>query len=261
MTLRITVAILAGFLCLPTWAQDDRLDDLSFDEVELPAEVNPYFGIGVGPVAGYFMLPMDGAKNRAREMNLPEPGSAMFITGIEVFSSIGVIDNVRAGFSWLGGGTSQSQSGTGMVLDEPLTPATRTLNYDIGLRTLTLEYVIQASRPFVIVPGIGISWMHQTLETSLVKDKSSWGEYSGQDNYGPASFSILERSVLGIVPRLSFEYSLTQIIAIRVGAAYVMQANDDTWTGNRTSEVTGVPTTFNIKGLNLNAGLFIGLIN
>lgn len=256
-------SLLAAMLCLalavPAVAQDDRLDELSFDEgVSLKDEALPYFAIGVGPVVSFSFQNFDALNVRAAELGLDELKSPMVPIGVEFFTAIGIIPNVRVGFSWITGSSSTEKSmaiGTDTV--------NRTMEYSVGSRMVFADYAWVPFRGFSVLPGAGFCWATQTISTYQAPSNVSWSSLTNPPTLAPSptAFTELRRSALAVVPRLSFEYAVAPWVAVRAQAAYTLQVGGGDWQLDRTASVTDVPEAIKITAFSAQIGLFVGLFN
>ena len=95
---RSIAALLLGlFLVFPVVAQDDEIDDLSFDEVELQDEDVPYFAVGLGAVVNFSFPDVTDLNARNKALGIPELNSPSVQWGAELFSAIGFVPNFRVG--------------------------------------------------------------------------------------------------------------------------------------------------------------------
>lgn len=256
-------SLLAALLCLalavPAVAQDDRLDELTFDEgVTLKDEALPYFAIGVGPVLTLSFPDLDDINARAVQLGLAEMKTPFIQAGVELFTAIGIVPNVRVGFSWI----------TGSVYSEGRVPAgtdtvNRTMEYSIGSRAFFADYAWVPVRGFSIVPGVGFCWATQTIATFQAPGDVAWANLTDPRTLAPSptAFSEMRRSALALVPRLNIEYAIAPWVAVRAQAAYTLQVSGGDWELNRTSNVTNVPENIKITAFSGQLGLFIGLFN
>jgi len=256
-------SLLAALLCLalvvPTFAQDDRLDELSFDEgVSLKDEALPYFAIGVGPVVSFSFPNLDDINVRATELGLGEMKAPFIQAGVELFTAIGLIPNVRVGFSWITGSKS-SEGAIGVGTDT----VNRTMEYSIGSRTVHLDYAWVPIRSLSIVPGAGFNWSTQTISTYQSPRDVAWTDLTNPSTLAPSptAFSEMRRSTLAVVPRLNIEYAIAPWVALRAQAAYTLQVGAGDWELDRTVNVTGVPSAIKTTAFSAQLGLFVGLFN
>ncbi|MDZ4745847.1 MAG: hypothetical protein SGJ05_07575 [bacterium] len=255
-------SLLAALLCLalavPALAQDDRLDELSFDEgVSLKDEALPYFAIGVGPVVSFSFPNLDALNVRATELGLAELKTPFIQAGVELFTAVGIVPNVRIGFSWITGSRSSEASiavGTDTV--------NRTMEYSLGSRTVHIDYAWVPFRGFSVIPGAGFGWATQTISTYQAPSGIAWDALKDPATPAPSTvFTEMRRSALSVVPRLNIEYAVAPWVALRAQAAYTLQVSDSDWEMNRTAVVTGVPENIKATAFSAQLGLFIGLFN
>lgn len=252
----IAVMILS-FAVVTASAQDDRLDELSFDEgVPLKDEDVPYFAIGVGPVATFNFAPLDDVNTMATNLELDNLNGPVFQAGAEFFAAIGFVKNLRIGFSWVSGNV-QSTKDFAAINEVPAFK--RTLEYSLGSRTFHIDYGIQPVKGLAILPGVGFGWGSQTIQ--LYQAPANL-DYSIPFPTSPvSSFSDLRRNVIYVQPRLNVEYNLSAWLCVRGQAAYTLEVGKGDWLANRTAVVSNVPTNITMSSLNAQIGLFIGLFN
>lgn len=233
-------------------AQDDRLNELNFDEEPLPEETVAYSAIGIGPSINLFMPKVDDINALAQRQGLDNMGSPLILAGAEFFTAIGIVPNARVGFSWLTG----SVSSTKVIPGPGGAGTTRSLEYAISTRSLHIEYAIVPASKLAILPGLGFVWGYTTITSSASSGTYDWS--SAQNN---TSRQVLEQSSLCLMPRLSFEYAVTPYLDIRLQAAYAAQISASDWTANSDSPAVNVPSSIGINGLNAQLGIFVGLFN
>ena len=243
-------------MCFATsgFAQDDRLDDLNFEEAPITDEPVPYFAIGVGPVLTIGFPSMTELNARTAELQLGDVKTPLLQWGAEIFTAIGFVPNVRVGFSWVNGSNeTQKTLGTGD------TALTKKLNYRVNSVSAHADYAIVPFKSFAILPGVGVGWGTQTISTFQAYPKRTWSDYANQTP--PDMFSELTRTSFYLMPRLNLEYGLTPFVAIRAQAAYTLSLSSADWTGNRISTVSGVPGGISVNAFSTQVGIFIGLFN
>jgi hypothetical protein len=253
----VLALILIAGSCLPLTAQDDRLPELDFEEVTLKDEAIPYFAVGIGPTISYGMLPVDdiNAHISSLSLGLGELSSGMVFTGVDIYSALGVIPNVRAGFSWITGSSSTTATGSVGGVD-----VQRRYTYDVGLRTVYFDYAIIPVRSFTILPGVGLGWGRQTIELTEGVATRPWTDVQN----GPVSpdrYLHVDRGIIFAQPRLNLEYTVTPFLLLRAQAAYNMQIQAADWQSQKTTTVTGVPDGIKVQNLAVQFGVFVGLFN
>lgn len=251
---------LACCIALPAIAQDDRLDDLTFEEEEVKETNERYFAFGFGPIANLAFVNVDAINARATALGLDNVSAPVIQAGVEVFAPVGVVDNLRVGFSWVSGSLTSSKDLAPGSSPTIVQPVKRTLEYSIGSRAVFFDYALLPGKAFNILPGVGFGWSTQTLTTFQGPTSVAYNPNDGI-SVAPSEFHELNRSVLSVVPRVNFEYKVSTFVSVRLNAAYTLQFSASDWQGNRTSVVTGVPNELNVNSLNAQLGLFLGLFN
>lgn len=251
-------AIAALVIAVPTQAQDDRLDEITFDEVPLKDEKNPYFAVGVGASVNFMFPNLDDVNLHAQRFGLGEFKAPVLVSGADIFSAIGFIENVRAGFFWVGGGSETSKQFTVQNVN-----VERTMTYSIFLRGVYVDYAIVPFKGFAILPGVSAGWGSQEIELYQAPSSRTWADFDTPDSIvtAPDAYSLLERNFLHVTPHLNLEYALSPYLNIRAAAAYHLQVSAGDWIGTKTSTVSGVPDGISINSFSAQIGLFVGLFN
>ena len=261
MTRSIASIIFGLLVALPLVAQDDEIDDLTFEEVELQDEDVPYFAVGLGPVLSLSFANVTDLNARNAPLGIPEFGTTAVQWGAELFTAIGVVPDVRLGFSYVSG-TSRAVSGNTMLLMANGDSVAGKNSAEYNLRNLGIhaDYAFVPVKGLAILPGIGLGFGSQTLSTFKSANSRTWDDYTNFAS-DPDQYSELSRQTVNFLPRLSIEYAFTPFVAIRGQASYTLQMSDGDWRGNRTANVTGVPSSVSMTAFNAQVGLFLGLFN
>lgn len=234
-------------------AQDDRLNELNFDEEPLPEETVSYSAIGIGPAVNVFLPNVDDINAFAATQGLGSMDSPMVLVGAEFFTAIGIVPNARIGFSWLTGtvGTIKDLPSTGGTTE------TRSIDYAVSTRALHLEYAIVPAAKLAILPGVAIVWGYSTITNSRSTGDFDW------TSTAPAGTTqqVLGQSALSIMPRLSIEYAVTPFLNIRAQGAYSAQLSASDWIANTHAGAVNVPSSIAVSGLSAQIGVFVGLFN
>jgi hypothetical protein len=258
---RSFVAALASLCILtPAIAQDDRIDELSFDEEQLKEEVVPYFAIGAGPVFNFLLPSRTDVNARATALGLGDLKAPVIQVGAEIFAAIGVVPNVRLGFSWVSGSLSSSGDVANMVSGVTVK---RTMNYGITSRAFHLDYAIVPMKSLAILPGVGLGWGEQSIETYQSQSNLSWTDLTNNETFAPApnAFTRLQQNTLSILPRVNLEYAVTPFLNLRAQAAYNLQISGSDWVANNHAVVSNVPSGISVSGLSFQVGVLVGLFN
>jgi len=256
---RSCIAALASLCILtPAVAQDDRLDELSFDEEQLKEEVVPYFAIGVGPIFNLALPSTTDVNARAAALGLGEMKTPVIQVGAEIFAAIGVVPNVRLGFSWVAGTATASKD-----LTVSGTSVKRMMNYGITSRAFHLDYAIVPMKSLAILPGVGLGWGEQAIETYQSQSNLSWTDLTNDATFAPApnAFTRVQQNTLYVLPRVNLEYAVTPFLNLRAQAAYTLQISGSDWVANNNAAVSNVPSGISVSGLSFQVGVLVGLFN
>lgn len=239
-------------------AQDDRLDEITFDEVELSEEKVAYFAVGVGFTANAMFPDLADVNVHATSFGLDELSGPMFVSGADIFTAIAIIPNVRAGFYWLGG--SLETTGNVQVANQPIS---RTMSYAFEMRGVYVDYAFVPTRGLAILPGVRAGWGTQSIEMYQGAASRSWSDFAGPNDLLPSSddYQLLQRDVLHVAPQLNIEYALTPFLNLRAAVAYQMPVSTADWISTKTSTVSGVPDGISMNALSASIGVFVGLFN
>ncbi len=258
MVRSFAAALASLCILMPAFAQDDRLDELSFDEEQLKEEVVPYFAIGVGPVFNFALPSITDVNTRATALGLGELNTPVIQVGAEIFAAVGVVPNVRLGFSWVSGSSSTSKD-----LTVSGTAVTRTMNYGITSRSFHLDYAIVPMKSLAILPGVGFGWGEQSIETYQSQSNLSWTDLTNDSTLAPSpnAFTRLQQNTLYVLPRLNIEYAVTPFLNLRAQAAYTLLVSGSDWIANNNATVSNVPSGISVSGLSFQVGILVGLFN
>jgi hypothetical protein len=256
---RLSSLVLAAVVTtMSALAQDDRLDEITFDEVPLAEERIPYFAVGVGFTASVMMPDLADVNSHAASLGLDAMSGPMVVTGADLFSAIAIVPNVRAGFYWLGGDLETSKP-----VAVGTATQTRTMTYTFELRGLYVDYAFVPTKGLAILPGIRAGWGSQRLEVFQGAASRGWSEFSGSTDLLPSgdAYQHIERTVLHVAPQLNVEYALTPFLSLRASAAYQLQVSAADWMATRSSTVSNVPDGLNMNAVSASVGVFVGLFN
>ncbi|HBB26124.1 MAG TPA: hypothetical protein DCZ59_07640 [Bacteroidetes bacterium] len=245
------IVLMTMFSIVCASAQDDRLDELSFDEEPLPEETVAYSSIGIGPVFSLYTPDVTDLNSRAANMQLDELSSPFLLAGAEFFTAVGFVPNVRLGFSWLSGSVSSVKDlvsiGGGVK---------KSLDYAISTRSIHIDYAIVPTAKLAIVPGVGATWGYSTITSSTISGSYDWASDSTA-----SSQVFLEQSSLCVLPRLSIEYAVTPFLNLRAQASYTVPVSTSDWSANTYGTALNVPSSISLQGLSAQIGVFVGLFN
>jgi hypothetical protein len=239
------------FICsfaVNLFAQDDKLNQFSFEDVPTEDVRPPYFAVSGGPTATWLFTNLSDVNSFVNGIAGASYSSPLLMFGGEGFFAIGFIPNVRAGI--MGAASSN------IVQNDA---KTKRVDYTLSLTGIILDYAITPLKGFSIIPGVAGGLGGANFEIS----QSSGNQTFPQITPTATSANYMRRlrsSLTFVQPRLNIEYAFTSFSMIRVNAGYNLSFMGD-WQVDNISTVTGVPAGINATGLTVQVGLFVGLFN
>ncbi len=228
----------------------DNLGEITFEELKDKEKSTQYFAVG-GGFTGNFLMMDDAALNANLPANFKVGSlkSPLFVSGGQGFLTF-FFKNIRFGFN-AGIGTQTTDtsfvSGGDTIKQQ--------MDYSASFNGVTIDYAIPVFSGFTVLPGVQAGFGSMTFERYDGKANATWTGASTT----PAAMSRLEISHLYVQPTVQFEYALTTFTMIRANVGYAMTFQGDTWTLNRTTQVTGAQKELNSGGLTAGFGVFFGL--
>ena len=239
---------LLGFLATSVFAQDDKLNQFSFEDVPTEDVRPPYFAVSGGPTATWLFTNLTDVNSFVNGITGTSYSAPLLMFGGEGFAAIGFIPNVRVGIM---GATSFNP-----LQNEA---KTRRVEYTVSLTGVIIDYAITPLKGFSIIPGVAGGLGAANFEIS----QSSGNPTFSQIPPIPSATNYMRRlrsNLTFLMPRLNIEYAFTSFSMIRVNAGYNLSFMGD-WQADNISTVTGVPAGINATGLTVQVGLFVGLFN
>lgn len=237
-------------------AQDDRIDDFSFDQEPLQSESSPYFALGGGVSINFGLMNYDEV-NKA--LNLFIPGKAfdgnLTQIGGEGFTGLIYINNLRATFFSYGGSKSESMTET---KDSKI--YTKKFEFSSGMWGVSFDYAIVPTKKLAILPGIGIGRSSITMDAYQSENSFQWGDYKPDFNNPNVFRHQIEGTYWNLKPQINIEYALASFMMIRAGVSYNFGFGYD-WKYNKEAEAIGISDDLNANGLSIQTGIFFGLFN
>ncbi len=222
-------------------------EGIQFEESNVKIENPSYFGLGGGYVGSFLFLNLDEINTISKEMSLNDLKSPFFLSGAQGFTAIGIIPNIRIGFS--------GYSGLKKVEKVNDYKTTFGLKYGVGFTGFSIDYGFVIFKNFAILPGLGLGW--SSIE--ITKYNISNFDWSNLKSNIYTS-NILEGNFLFLEPHLTVEFAVTPFLMIRLGAQYPFSFAGK-WNVNDVIEVTNVPSSLKPTGFAINFGIFVGLFN
>lgn len=239
-----------------SFSQDDRLDELEFESATIKEEKPPYFAIGGGYTGTFIFTNFDELNKKLLEKTYLFPENALsapiFLSGVQGFTAIGIIPNVRLGFLGMGGSKSVEKKDTIVNLN-------KNVEYTLSFQGLSIDYGIILMKSLALIPGITLGWGKRTIEVYQAPAEISWERFEAMGNI--VNFlNRAEGNFYFVQPNINFEYALTPFFMIRANAGYALSFSGD-WTFNRTAKLINVPDKIDANGFTIQFGLFLGLFN
>ena len=225
------------FISNPLKAQDERLDDFTFESEEMEDPKQPYFALSIGVTGNLLFTNYDELNNKfiaPKNMELFE--GPMFTLGFNVFTALSpFVNNVRLGISY-------------------------TRNLSMQMTGIHFDYAFVPFKSFAILPGIGINLGNMKFEEfNKISSPVSWNDIKSTEN------NQINYSFMAVEPQVNLEYALTGFLMLRAGVSYIASFDNPlstyAWTINGNNELKDVPSNINPKGLNVKLGIFLGLFN
>lgn len=247
--LKITFVFILGLISsVYVKAQDDRLDDLDFEEIPIVEQRPDYFSLGAGYLGDFRFINFDEINNKLLEFNLSGFSGNMFISGAHGFAGIGIIPNIRLGFMGISGSSNINKDDAQYKIGS---------NLFLDVTAFSIDYGIVLFSHFAVLPGVKVGWSSLRQEIFKTNKERDWTDKTyTADNY----FHTFEGSFLFAQPSLDLEYALTPFIMARLSGGYSFSFSPS-WDYNSYSTLRNVPETINTSGLSLQFGIFVGLFN
>ena len=243
-------------------AQDDEIDDWSFDSTPLKEEKVPYFALAGGYTGSFFFGNLDEMNSiLLGEFLFDENAieSPMFMNGFEIFSGIPFIENFRAGFF------TKSGSLVNETPDANTEGLTKYAEYSISNSGFNFEYAYVPFKSLAITVGSGFGWGNIDINVYNSRDKIDWNNFD--DNSSGTYSHSFEAGYLMIEPKLNIEYAVQNWLTFRVGAFYALSFmetgifSDSQWKYNKGADIENFPDDINASGMGIQVGILVGLFN
>ncbi len=251
----IAIFLLFALSAVPLFSQDDDLDEFEFDSEPIQEESVPYFGLGVGYVGTFMYMNFDELNNKTQEFFTDSKfESPIFLSGVQGFTAIGVVPNLRVGIYGMGGASSLEES---LTIDD----VRYQQNFDLTLTytALTVDYAIVPLKSLAILPGAGFGWGRMNLEAYRTAGDINWADFDNASDPNKYYKSV-KTGFFYLQPALNIEYALTPFSTIRLGVHYSYSFGYD-WTYDNNVSIKNVPDEVNANGLGVQFGIFVGLFN
>lgn len=238
------------------FSQDDRLDELEFESATINEEKPPYFAIGGGYTGTFIFTNFDELNKKLLEQTFRFSEDALsapiFLSGVQGFTAIGIIPNVRLGFLGMGGSKRVEKRDTIINLN-------KNVEYSLSFQGVFIDYGFILMKSLALIPGITFGWGNRTIEVYQAPAEISWDQFEAIGDINKF-LNRAEGNFYFVQPNINFEYALTPFFMIRANVGYSLSFGGE-WTFNQTSKLSNVPDKIDANGLTLQLGLFLGLFN
>lgn len=264
---------LIAIFSISIFAQDDRLDELPFDDEPLQKESKTYFAIAGGYTFNVGLVNVDEVNGLFNSLLgtddinstvFDEISSPIIMHGGGGFTGIPFWKNVRVGFeAWAGNSQTNEVTNTKEVGSTQI--VTNSLGeMNIAITALHADYGFVIADNFALLAGLKFGWSRMNLIYSINEPVYNW------DNLGANSLTMteLEKSWLFVAPQVSIEWAATEFLMFQLNASYQLNFDnplldelDRGWKINRTASLNNVPDELNLNNLNIRLGIYLGLFN
>lgn len=244
--------VIIAFFASSVMAQDDKLNQFSFEDVPTEEAKPPYFAVSGGFISTWLFSNVTDLNTLTNSIVGANYNAPFVLLGGEAFAAIGIIPNVRVGLMSIGGtNTLQSVSAGGQP--------TRQTEYTINMFGASIDYAWTPFKGFSLIPGVRggtgainyeISQNSSTTQTYPLFPIASTAN----------SMRRMRANMVFVMPNLNIEYAFTLVSMVRLNVGYNLSFMQD-WRADNVSTITGVPASINATGLTAQVGLFVGLFN
>jgi len=229
-------------------AQDDKLEELGFEEANYVEEKPPYFAVGGGYVGTFQFMNFDKVNVLAKSFGVGDFDGGIFCSGVGGIAPVLIVKNLRV--------TVGGYSGS-IVREAKKSDTSLTMTVGSSINTFGLDYAFQPIKGLAILPGASFGWGGLDIEMASSTQSVDFDKLNAS---GTQSLTRLGASYLFVQPNVHIEYAVTQFAMIRASAGYSLSFMGD-WQMNGVATVNNVPKELNANALTLQFGVFVGLFN
>lgn len=232
--------------------QDDRLDELPFDEEPLEETTKNYFAIGGGPTLSFVFLNFDDmnkfitTKDLVTDKKLEGP---LIMTGGTGFTGVPWVPNLRVGVSGMAGTSS---------VEYLVGTAKKQVDYTVSSFGLNFDYGFVLTKSLALLPGVGVNFGSTTIEYINNGQDLPWENPNTLVN---SYIARMNNDYIMLQPSLNLEWAALDYLAIRFGGGFSYQVNASEWTLNKNDKVTGAPDGLKLSAPYAQIGILVGLFN
>ncbi|MDQ1266619.1 MAG: hypothetical protein QG635_1771 [Bacteroidota bacterium] len=274
-TKMLTILILTILnLTIQLMAQDDQIDNLSFETAQIEEARRVYFGIGVGYTGNFMFMNLDELNKTASQFDCGDLKSPVFLNGIEGYIVSFVVPNLRVNIFSRWGATSVDKDVYlhSSIIDfgTDSLSVKRSVELSLSYTGLSFDYAFLPVKSLAILPGIAGGYGNYMLEAyqgnnydwqNIPKSLStSYPNLSGLS--GIDVLNRIETNFWFVEAELNIEYALTDYLTVRANGSYVYSfMSGGNWKFNKNASLSGVPADINANGYRVQFGVFLGVFN
>ena len=258
----LTMFFVCGFSLI---AQDDRLDELTFEETVIQEEKVPYFGVGGGFMVSLFSPNITDVNTQITTAGFSELSTPITMTGALGVATIGIFPNVRISIANLGGSASTADK----IFLVNAKNYVRSVTLSNAYTGFGFDYAFSLAKSLYLLPGITGGWGSMQINTTqYAEGANSTNSGIGGTPADPNVFNhTLNNDYFMINPGVSVEFAPAllgndkpRIVTVRGYVGYALSFMGD-WKENGKSIVNNVPSGIEASGLAFQIGFMIGLFN
>ncbi|MFY8162307.1 MAG: hypothetical protein ACOVNU_13320 [Candidatus Kapaibacteriota bacterium] len=234
-------------------AQDDRLDELPFDEEPLEENTKSYFAIAGGATLSFMFVNFDdmnafltNKENPAIPKQLEGP---LLMTGGTGFTGVPWVPNLRVGVSGMAGTST---------VEYLVETNKKQVDYTVSSFGLNFDYGFVLTKSLALLPGVGVNFGSTTIEYINNGQDLPWGTPNDLTN---SYIARMNNDYIMLQPSLNLEWAALDYLAIRFGGGFSYQVNASEWTLNKNDKVTGAPDGLKLSAPYAQIGILVGLFN
>jgi hypothetical protein len=243
------------FFCSTLYSQDERLDELPFEEEDIVDDgARPYGAVAGGFVANFTFVDFDDLNSKLGDLGFGEFSGPLITIGGQGFTVLPWIPNVRIGVMGVSGSALTDE------ITDDNTGISSQAEYTVGYTGLAIDYGYVLTDGLALLGGVTIGYGNQefAIYNARTIDWDGVTTAAPQTNEGIQKF---DQDMIMLQPQVNIEWAFTNLFMFRAGASYNLNfGTADDWNYNNIGTVENMPE-ISPNGFNLHAGLFIGLFN
>lgn len=249
------IALLSLTLASPTKTfstlQDDRLDELPFDEEPLEEVSKNYFAIGGGGTLSFSFINFDDINKfiAVKDGVNKKFEGPMLMTGGVGFTGIPWVPNLRAGISGMSGISTIKYETNGV---------NKQADYSISSLGISFDYGIVLVKSLALLPGVGVNFGSTSIK--LIENGQNL-DWNNPNSFTGSQTTRLDNSYITLQPALNLEWAALDYFVVRLGGGFAYQVNAGGWALNQNDKVVNAPNGLKVATPYAQLGIMLGLFN